>query len=111
MKQEHPECPYCTCGQIELTWSDRVAYALHNDPEGIAEKVVNCALDHSYDRTKTGVPYGLNDQLRVRLAFIVDRHLSSIQPEWNVKDLSVYMNDEQREAFELELAEEIKRVK
>src|SRR5277367_4190913 len=103
MKREHPDCPCCTCGQIELQWSDRVAYVFLDDHEGVARVVMNCALDHGYDRPKLGVPYGLPNRLTARLAPIVDKHLSAIMPDWDVHDRSVVLDEKQREAFKHEL--------
>jgi hypothetical protein len=97
MKILHPDCPYCTCGQIQLTWSDRDAYVFPEDFEGIADAVVDCALDHSYDRSPTGVPYGLSCDVRDKLAPIVEKHLSAVEADW--RENTVHMMNEQRQAF------------
>lgn len=101
MKPIHPECPCCLCGIIELTWSDRIANVDPEDHTDVAERVIACALDHSYDRTDTGVPYGIHDTIRDALAPVVAKHLSAIREDW--KDHSVSMNEEQRKAFRTDL--------
>ena len=75
-------CPNCTCGMIELTWSDRAAFVFPEDAEGIADAIVSCAFDHYYDRTDTGVPDGLPDEISVVCAEIVARRLDVFYPGW-----------------------------
>lgn len=90
------DCPDCTCGRIELSWSDRRTHVFPDDLDEIARVVVNCALDHSYDRGR-GVPYGLEDKQEDTLLPVVARHLAAVDAEW--RDRSVSMSPEQRETF------------
>lgn len=85
-------CETCTCGLTHVEWSDRQGWVDLNKPESVAGVVINCALDHSYDRTGDGVPYGIPDDLRERLAPIVAKHLSAVEPNW--KDKTVYMDQD-----------------
>ena len=100
-KQEHSECPCCTCGQIEVSWSDRARFIYPDDDGEVVRVIVSCALDHSYDRTSTGVPYGLNCSLRDAAAPVVEKHASAVNPDWQNK--SIDMTEEQRAAFEADL--------
>lgn len=90
------DCPNCTCGMIELTWSDRVAVVFPDDAEGIADAIVSCTFDHSYDRTDTGVPDGLPDEISVVCAEIVARHLDAFYPAW--KDNTIPWSEDNNEA-------------
>lgn len=101
MRMKH--CDSCTCGLTEVRWSDREGYVDLNDPEWIADIVVNCALDRSYDRTATGVPNGFPDDLEQRLAPIVAKHLGAINPNWKNESVNMYDKPYQRDAFVLEL--------
>ncbi len=95
-KQLH-DCPCCTCGMMELTWSDREAHMRPDDLDEVAEVVLNCALDHWYDRTPIGVPHGLNQKRTEALAPIVAEHLSRAEPGW--KEKTVEMGEEGRALF------------
>ena len=64
-----------------INWSDREC-VIDDDPEQIAAAVVACAVDHSYDRGQTGVPWGLSDEERELCKPIVAKHLGAIDPEW-----------------------------
>lgn len=83
-----------------LEWSDRNGYW---SPNEFYEAVLNCSLDHSYDRTGNGVPYGIPENFEKVFAPIVEQHLSIIEPNWHKK--SAYPTNEQRAAFEKELKE------
>lgn len=111
MKKSQHDCPCCVCGQTDLSWSDREAFVFPSDLETIANTVVNCALDHSYDRTGSGIPYGMDRihrNLEDALYPIVDKHLSAINPQW--KEHTIDMNHEQRQNFLAELLSKIKEV-
>lgn len=92
-RDAHPGCPGCRCGKLVLAWSDREHVVTAEDTREVAEAVVACALDHVYDRTKTGVPNGLPQSIVDLLAPIVARRLEAMRPEWT----------EQREDFVLEV--------
>jgi hypothetical protein len=83
-----------------------------NNSESVAEAIINCSLDHSYDRTGDGIPYGIPDSIRSALAPVVAKHLSAVEPKW--EDKTVYMDLEEdserrREAFKRELIEACER--
>lgn len=78
---EH-DCPCCTCGKIELSWSDRITHAFPDDYHSLACAVMCCALDRSYDRAGDGVPYGFTGAQRAACAPIVDKYLSAVNPKW-----------------------------
>lgn len=99
------DCPCCTCGMIQLFWSDREPYVF-NDPESIANAVVNCALDHSYDRGD-GVPHGLDDETSDRLRPIVAAHLAAKNLDW--LNHSVHMTDEERNRFYADVLGELRK--
>ena len=82
---------------IRMEWSDRVG-VYH--PTQFYEAVLSCSLDHYYDRGD-GMPWAMPDNFRKLFAPIIEKHLSAIKPDW--KEKSVYMNNEQRAAFESEL--------
>lgn len=84
--------------KIHLEWSDRSG---EYHPRNFWEAVLACSLDHSYDRTSDGVPYGMPDEYRAVFAPIVAKHLSAVNPDW--ADNTVYMTDEQHDAFAAEL--------
>lgn len=107
MKSMH-ECPCCTCGQIELSWSDRAAHVYPNGADGIVNAIVSCALDHSYDRTKNGVPYGLPREIEDEAAIIVEKHLSAVNPNW--KAHTVDMSHEQKKVFREELLSKVRDI-
>ena len=90
-------CTSCTCGLTAVEWSDRSGYVNLADPNDIADVVVNCALDHSYDRPGTGIPYGYPATLETLLIPVVAKHLSAINPAW--KDETVYMDKAAQAAF------------
>lgn len=106
-------CETCTCGLTYIYWSDRESHVDLTSPGKVAEAVMSCALDHSYDRTGTGIPYGFPDGLADALTPIVAKHLSAVEPDWEHK--SVYMDDHnwsekgtpQRDAFKKELIEAV----
>lgn len=77
-----------------LTWSDREVTA--HDLFSVAETVVNCALDHHYDRMD-GVPYGLPDDMRKRLLPVVALHLAKKRAD--LKDHTVEMSKVERDAL------------
>lgn len=100
------DCPTCTCGLTHVEWSGREGWVDLADPKSVVATVLHCALDHSYYRTGTGVPYGIPEKLAGALAPIVAKHLSAVEPDWENK--TVYMdldddNDTQRNAFRAEL--------
>lgn len=104
--EERSHCETCRCGLTRIEWSDREGWVNLSKPESIADVVMNCALDHSYDRTGDGIPYGFPDVLRVALAPVVAKHLSVTEPDWQNK--TVYMdlnddNDSRRGRFRQEL--------
>jgi len=108
-KSEH-DCPCCTCGQMELSWSDRSWYVYPDDIVAIVNAIISCALDHYYDRYD-GVPHGLtwikkglDDAVRP----IIVKHLSAINSEW--EDHSVDMNESQRKSFREELLAKVKEI-
>jgi hypothetical protein len=79
-----------------LTWSDREVTA--HDLFSVAETVVNCALDHHYDRMD-GVPYGLPEDVRRRLLPVVARHLAAKRADWRdhtVEDMTAAERDDFR---------------
>ncbi len=98
-KPQH-DCPCCTCGLDEYTWSDRTQWVAATDRDGLADMVVGCALDHSYDRG-VGVPYGFSDAMHARLAAVVEKHLSAVQPDW--LNRSVTMTAAQKAALRAEV--------
>ena len=97
-KAEH-DCPTCTCGQIEIVWSDRAPF-VYPSPEGFADVIVKWALDHSYDRGAS-FPYGIPEQVALKARPVVERHLSAIQPDW--AHATVNMSEEQRQTFTADL--------
>lgn len=94
-------CITCTCGLTHVEWSDREGWVDTSNPRAVMSIVINCALDHYYDRTHSGIPYGIPEVIEKLLAPIVEKHLSAIEPTWQVK--TVYMDNGQRVAFEEEL--------
>ena len=99
------DCPCCTCGMIELTWSDRSCFVVEDDPQQIAEAIYYCAADHCYDR-HDGVPYGLPNTIRDAVRPVVARHLSAIRPDW--LDHSVSPTEDQKVALIADLVAVIK---
>jgi len=99
-------CKTCTCGLTLVQWSDRDDYIDLGDPGQVADVVIACSLDNSYDRTRDGIPYGLPIKLTKDLSPIIDKHLSAIIPDW--ADVTVYMTEEERLAFRNELVTEIR---
>lgn len=95
------ECPYCTCGQVELTWSDRGVSVFLDDHEGVADAVMSCALDSHFDRNRTGVPWGLPEKLREVFAPVVAKHLSAQDPDWD--NVTIYMSEKDKQNFLEEL--------
>ena len=91
------DCPCCTCDQWKLEWSDREARVYIDDLEDVAGSVVSCALDHSYDRPRGGLPWGLPEEWRPLLAPVVEKHLTAMRPDW--EEHTVYMEHAQRVAF------------
>lgn len=94
-------CETCTCGMTHVTWSDRESWIDASNPDEVADVVIHCALDHSYDRTPDGVPWGLSEKVRERLAPIVKEHLTRVRPNW--REQTVNMTDTQRAAFRVAL--------
>ncbi len=92
---------------IEVGWHDRLHRIDPASAAQIANVVIACALDNYYDRTHTGIPYGLSAGVRVALAPIVERHLAAVNPRW--REETVNMPDEQRAAFRLALVAEAQR--
>ena len=80
--------------QCTLSWSDRKVDVAAHDIPAIADVVMTCALDHSYDRGD-GVPYGLPREVREALAPVVAQHLSAKSPDW--REHSVELWGEERE--------------
>jgi hypothetical protein len=105
-KSEH-DCPHCVCGLTAMEWSDRERWVDANDPDEVANTIVMCALDHSYDRFD-GVPYGwwCSDEKKIELRIVVAKHLSAVDPEW--RDTSIIMNDVQRAALKADLIKVLK---
>lgn len=103
--KEH-ECPYCACGQIEYSWSDREGHCFPT-ANNLTDVIRNWALDHYYDRGED-LPYGLPTDIKVAALPIVEKHLSPLTTDW--RSHTVNMNDEQSKAFTLELKATIKRV-
>jgi hypothetical protein len=105
--KEAPECPRCKRRDesVQLHWSDREG-EYHKSQ--FYEAVLHCSLDHSYDRTGTGVPYGMPEAYAEAFAPIVEKHLSAVEPNWQEK--TVYMTAEQSAAFSAELLAAQERV-
>lgn len=80
MRNKH--CNTCICGLTEVSWSDREGYVDLADDGDIAETIISCAFDHSYDRTDDAIPDGFPDDLREYLAPIVAAELDKIQSTW-----------------------------
>lgn len=97
MKTAH--CDTCTCGLTKVEWSDREGWVDLADPENVAEVILNCALDHYYDRTHDGIPYGIPDKTREALALVVAIHLSEVEPNWQNVTVYSYDKEEWRERF------------
>jgi len=97
MTRLHPDCPCCTCGQIQLTWSDRECWVFPEDLGSVAEAIVNCALDHSYDRPRGGAPDGITRTQRAAVEPVIARDLSAVEPDWEHK--TVEMTEDQRLLF------------
>lgn len=103
-------CPTCTCGLTHVEWSDREGWVNLSDPESVVSAVMSCALDHSYDRTGDGIPHGFPDKLREKLAPIVAKHLSAVEPDWKNKTVYMDLDDDEdtcRNALKKELLETI----
>ena len=81
-----PHCDSCTCGQFQLEWSDRSGWY---HPQEFYKAVLACALDHSYDRTPDGVPYGIPDEYRKVFAPIVEKYFNAIDPDWKKKSIEL----------------------
>jgi hypothetical protein len=90
---------------VKLEWSDRHHWVHPDDLEAIADCVMYCALDHTYDRTSDGVPWGVPDAWRPVLAAVVDRHASAACPGWSDarRPKRVEVLDDQRAAFVADL--------
>jgi hypothetical protein len=73
------DCPPSTRNRIRLWWSDREAYV--ENVNEIVDVIVDCALDHYYDRDK-GVPNGLPERYQQTTRRIVEKHLSTRQNRW-----------------------------
>jgi hypothetical protein len=86
-----------------LEWSDRQVEVAASNLEDLTDAVIKCALDHAYDRTETGVPYGLPLELRDVLAAIVERHLAAKRADW--REHTVEMSGEELERLRGELLE------
>jgi hypothetical protein len=97
------DCPCCTCGLSEVTWSDRCADINIHDVDEVAWTIISCSLDHSYDRPDDGVPYGLPDKMAEAARPIVNRHLSKVRPDW--KEHTVDLDMPGREALFAELVQ------
>jgi hypothetical protein len=80
-----------------------------SDPTAVAQVVVSCSLDHSYNRDGCGgVPWGLTERLREALKPVVARHLSLVEPEWEKKTVS--MEERQKETFMQEVTAVVRGV-
>lgn len=97
MREIH--CSTCTCDLTEVSWSDREGWVDLNDARDIADTVMGCALDHSYDRDESGIPCGFPDKMRDRLAPVVADYLSRAEPDWKNKTVYMYDKPELRESF------------
>lgn len=100
------DCPHCVCDLDEYTWSDRVAWVHPDDLDELAQMVVNCALDHHYDRGG-GVPWGFAKDMSEQLAVVVDRHLGAVRKDWIGHTVS--MEPAARAAFLKEVRETLEK--
>lgn len=98
-KAKH-DCPYCICGQVELTWSDRSFTVFPDDMDEVAETIIACALDHYYDRYN-GVPDGLGKEVEAAVSPVVAKHLAAVNPDW--RTVSIDMTEVDLAAFKTEL--------
>lgn len=96
-------CNTCTCGMTHVEWSDRQGWVDLSSAESLAGIVMNCSLDHSYDRTSDGIPWGVPDELRAKLAPVVAKHLSAVEPDWHNKTVYMDYEDGSRERFRQDL--------
>jgi hypothetical protein len=92
---KHPECPDCHCGLILVEWSDRQGYIDPTDPEDMVEGVLDCALDHSYDRTSSGIPYNYPEDVVKKLTPVLSAWFLEHHPEWG--EFTVSLNEEERQ--------------
>ena len=106
IKERFHDCPNCRCGQIRLGWSDREVYVFSEDLDSFAAVILNCALDHAYERGK-GVPYGLDWDLECKLQHVVTKHLSAKDSDW--LNNTVDLDDTERESFLYDIISVLKR--
>ena len=99
MAHQKHDCPCCTCGLIEVLWSDRSMYIDPDSPEDVVEAICHCVFDRYYDRTASGVPYGLSRGIQDAVAPVIAKHLSAVWNDWTKKDKDIYMTADQRLAF------------
>ena len=85
---------------VKLEWSDREGWW---HPTEFWQAVMDCALDHSYDRGSTGTPDGLPDNFDEAFRQVVAEHLSVVDQKWTQR--TVYMTDPQKDAFRKALQE------
>ena len=102
--REHENCPTCTCGKIEVVWSDRSMYINPKNPDEIVDAISSCVLDHYYDRTANGLPDGLPGYLNT-IANWLRRYLDRHAPDWQTKTIR-WTNDQIIE-FEVLLRDEV----
>ena len=92
-----PHCDTCTCGLVAVEWSDRSGYYDPDDADSIVETVMSCCLDHSYDRTDNGIPYGMDDKYSELLAPVIATWFRQHHPEWF--DHTVWLTEPERIAL------------
>ena len=71
---EHIRAKAKSCPAMQGTvvnWSDREATVDLTDPDDVVDVIMSCTLDHSYDTTPTGVPYGIPDKIADRCAPVI----------------------------------------
>jgi hypothetical protein len=100
-------CETCTCGLIKVCWADREAWVDPTNNEELANVIINCTLDHFYDRTITGIPSGFPLKHYGELADIVIKHMMKIDENWINK--TVDMTDEQELSFRKDLLDCLNR--
>lgn len=93
----HHDCPNCTCGQIQIEYSGRGPYGVDpNNLDEVVESIILCSLDHRYDRTKTGIPYGFPSEFH-KVAPVISDWFRTNHPEWFEK--TAYLTEDERQSF------------
>jgi len=98
MTQKH-NCPDCRCNRLQLEWSDRVISPDADSPQEIASAIIACALDHSYDRTDDGIPYGLPEEWYAPISYVVGQHLSLADAVWRERKRTIRISEEEERKF------------